>query len=379
MTLRGLLIAVAAGWVVFLAGWLLAPASTNHRRVRARALAQPIRWWRSWLLRAGSTLAGWPHVIDVLAGYGRTTVATTPGEIVWRAGTATMVRYAGSRRHRCPVLLVHAMVTRPWILDLTPATSVVRALVEDGFDVFLLDWGDATPKSASLGFDDYVRMLTDAEAYVLDASRAELLHLVGYCSGASLCMMRVAALPHEHVASVVNIAGPVDLSRNGGMTRIMANPFVRPVMVLDEAGLVPAEVVRASFQALRPAAIRTVARGLAVRRSKEIAPAYGGLARWVWEQRPIPGALFFDLVELFRTNSLARGTLEVLGARADLSAIRCPVLSIVAERDHIMPGPGWGRQVVSPSGHVSLLTGSAARTVLIPTLTEWLVREAAEA
>jgi polyhydroxyalkanoate synthase len=40
-----------------------------------------------------------------------------------------------------PVLLVYALILRPYILDLLPGNSLVEHLLGEGFDVYLLDWG----------------------------------------------------------------------------------------------------------------------------------------------------------------------------------------------------------------------------------------------
>jgi polyhydroxyalkanoate synthase len=74
-----------------------------------------------------------------------------------------------------------------------------------------------------------------------------------------------------------------------------------------------------------------------------------------------------------------------LGQRLiDLRKIQCPVLSIVAEDDHIIPpksSRAFNEVIASkdqmvfgfPSGHVGLTVGSQARTALWPKVVQWLV------
>ncbi|MHB8718084.1 MAG: alpha/beta fold hydrolase [Candidatus Dormibacteria bacterium] len=86
----------------------------------------------------------------------------------------------------------------------------MEALLEAGFDVFLLDWGDPSRADSHRGFDAYVATLRDAEAAVLSASGRRRLHLVGYCAGALTALTRVVRFDDAVVASLTAIAPPVD-------------------------------------------------------------------------------------------------------------------------------------------------------------------------
>ena len=54
---------------------------------------------------------------------------------------STAIGRSAPRAHATPVLLVYALINRPYILDLRPGNSFVRHLLERGYDVFLIDWG----------------------------------------------------------------------------------------------------------------------------------------------------------------------------------------------------------------------------------------------
>src|SRR5271167_3490660 len=86
-------------------------------------------------------------------------IAQTPKELVWTLNKAKLYRYVPvlpqRERHRIPLLLVFALMNRPYILDLRPGHSFVEYLVSKGFDVYLLDWGSPGPEDSHLKFDDY--------------------------------------------------------------------------------------------------------------------------------------------------------------------------------------------------------------------------------
>ncbi len=66
-----------------------------------------------------------------------------PREVVWQEDKARLYRYkpAAEKRFPVPVLLVYALILRPYIVDLVPGNSLVEYLVNEGFDVCFLDWG----------------------------------------------------------------------------------------------------------------------------------------------------------------------------------------------------------------------------------------------
>jgi polyhydroxyalkanoate synthase len=320
-----------------------------------------------------------------LVGVTKTPVAVTPNEIVWSAGKTSLYRIEGPAGKGPPVLVIHSLVSKPWILDLTPERSLLKALSEAGFTVFLLDWGDFDGRDAHHDLSHFATVLLHAEEKVLQSTGAEKLHLVGYCLGATLLLARLAARSHPRVASAALIAAPSDFGVPSGLQMLMSHRLFKPSFFLDGSSCVPESLVRESFHMLRPRALSTV-RALVARRSDErFRRVYGATSRWVWEHRRLPGALFFDLVDLFRTNALFAGRMEVAGELARLEDIKVPIGAFVAARDHIVPSgsshaltsvPGLDVEVFDyPSGHVSMVCGSAAREAMWADLHSWLARQ----
>ncbi len=72
-------------------------------------------------------------------------IAQTPKELVWTLNKAKLYRYVPvlpkEKRHPIPLLLVFALMNRPYILDLRPGHSFVEYMVNKGYDLYLLDWG----------------------------------------------------------------------------------------------------------------------------------------------------------------------------------------------------------------------------------------------
>ena len=99
---------------------------------------------------------------------------------------------------------------------------------------------------------------------------------------------------------------------------------------------------------------------------------YRMMDRWGTETLPLAGAYFKQTTELLMwENALHKGTLKIGGRTVDLGRIRVPLLSVVAEHDHIVPyaaahplmeqvGSTDKEEVMLKGGHVSLVAGSAS-------------------
>jgi polyhydroxyalkanoate synthase len=118
---------------------------------------------------------------------------------------------------------------------------------------------------------------------------------------------------------------------------------------------------------------------------------YQAMGQWTRDHVPFPGATFRQVVDqLVRRNALVEGELVLGGRPVDLGAIGCPLLNVVAERDHIVPlpaarpvpevvGSGQGEELLLHAGHVGLVAGRAAAKVTLPGIVDWIVAHSEEA
>ena len=112
--------------------------------------------------------------------------------------------------------------------------------------------------------------------------------------------------------------------------------------------------------------------------------SFDALEQWAGDNIPFPAAAYATYIEeLYQKNLLVLGKHHVGGRRVDLADIRCPVLTMAAERDTICPlpaaralneacGSADKELVVVPGGHVGAVVGSRAPKVLYPAMRDWL-------
>lgn len=326
--------------------------------------------------------------IRLAVGASRPNLGASPKDVVWTAGRAQLWHYRSDQvRVSPPLLIVFSVVSKSYILDLTPGNSFIEKLIDAGFDVYLLDWGLADERDAGNEFSDYVDgMIPAAIERVRRRSGVEKINLLGYCFGGDLTLLHAAHHPDSPLQSLTVMATPVDFHK---MTQLVdpTTPLAALDDVLDDDGNVPASVILAGFRSLTPTAEVTQYVDLWERLwSDEYVAAYQAMTGWAQDHVPFPGALARQSLEmLVHDNGLVTDRLVVGGDEVHLADITVPFLTVRAMRDHIVPeassaplidlvGSPDKHELQLSAGHIGLVVGKTAARTTIPTIIDFLQR-----
>jgi polyhydroxyalkanoate synthase subunit PhaC len=325
--------------------------------------------------------------LKYVTGASRPGVGLTPKRVVWQQDKARLYRYESDRRGpRRPLVICFSIMGRSYVLDLLPDNSFVGWLLEAGFDVFLLDFG--VPDEADAGntletyVDGYVSAAVRRAAVVAGSRDVDLL---GYCFGGVLATLAVAAEPRLPVRSLTVMATPMDFSGMSGVLQVLVTGQLEIDEVLDDTGNVPAEAIHRMFRTMKPTApISSYATLWEKMWNDQFVEGFQAMSRWARDQIPFPGACARQGLDLLlRRNLLMSGRVPMGNRDVHLDAIQQPVLTVVAEHDHLVPPDAARplRELVSsdvttellvPAGHIGLATGRHAVRTTIPGITTWL-------
>ena len=190
-------------------------------------------------------------------GSNRPKLGATPKDVVWRRDKAQLWRYRGGPvRYAQPLLIVTSLVSRSYILDLLPGSSTVEFLRDQGFDVFMLDWGIPDELDADNRLETYVdEYLPRAVAALRRETGASELTMAGYCLGGVLAILYANGHDDTGVRNLVLMATPVDFEEMGPMVAALREGRLDPEHLIDETGNVPADVLYSGFFMLAPTTI----------------------------------------------------------------------------------------------------------------------------
>ncbi len=315
-------------------------------------------------------------------------VGRTPKTVLHRRGTLELVHYRAivDEVYRVPILVVMAPTNKGYIFDLAPGQSLIEFLLGRGYDVYMIDWNAPADDERDLKIEDYVLdFIPDCIRRVQMDSGEHEVTLLGYCAGGLLSVLHQALHPDGPVRNLVCLTTPVDFSRMELFRSLSDEQHFDVDRFVERVGVVPAEVVLAGFDSLRPAS-RIVGQ---IRLwdnlwNDQFVKGYRMMERWGNETLPLPGGYFRQMTrELLTKNALYEGVLHIGGRHVDLGRITVPMLHVIAQYDHIVP-PACARplvervgsrdkeEVVLPGGHVSIAAGPNAIKRMWPILDSWL-------
>lgn len=311
-------------------------------------------------------------------------VAQTACEVVFSDCDVRLLRYKSDcpKKFATPVLLISSLIGKHYIFDLTPKRSYVAFLLEQGFDVFLLDWGTTDENCAGLDLEDYVGgFLPRAVKAVCKISGSEKVTLFGYSLGGLLATI-YSALNGETVKNLLLLTTPLDFRHSEIIKAWTDEKYLDIDRFVDLLGSIPADVVLQSFQMVKPAS--SFLRGVNLWQYAENAEDFAALLAleiWLYDAVPFPGRLFRTIVKKFyRENLLAKNKLEIGGRAVDLSKISCPILNVAGDQDQIAPPASSAfienaEHLVLPYGHLTILIGSGACEDFWEKSAAWLGRK----
>ena len=306
-------------------------------------------------------------------------VAATPGKVVFRNHLIELIQYTPTtdKVYPEPLLIVPSCIMKYYILDLSPANSMVRYLVGQGYTVFIVSWRNPDASDRDLGMQDYLRLgVMEAMAAVKERTQAPRIHALGYCLGGTFLAMVAAALGHEsradqgkgpareHVAfpphmpelaSVTLLAAQTDFSEPGEMGVFIDDDQIQALRQdMERKGYFSGKAMAGSFQFLNARDLvwsRSTRRYLLGQDEVDF-----DLMSWNADVTRLPARMHSEyLSSLFLNNALATGQYRVGGVGVALMDIHAPMLVVGTTRDHVSPWRSVYKIHLQPDTHVTFI------------------------
>lgn len=323
-----------------------------------------------------------------LHGLGEIETGVSPREAVYQEDKLTLYRYQPrvAQPHPVPLLIVYALVNRPYMMDLQEDRSMIRGLLDAGLDVYLIDWGYPDAADRALSLTDYIHRYID---HCVDTLRErcgqDAINLLGVCQGGTLSLCFSSLYP-EKIRNLVTMVTPVDFhTPDNLLTHLIRH--VNVDLLVDTLGNLPGQLLNFTFLSLSP--FRLAGQKYVdltdILDDAQALRNFLRMEKWIFDSPDQAGAAFRQFAkDFFQQNKLIKGEVNIGDRRVNLGNIVMPVLNVYAAQDHLVP-PAASKALAEccgsqdytefsfQGGHIGIYVSGRAQREVPPAVAAWLL------
>ncbi len=324
-------------------------------------------------------------------------IGATEGAVVFRNRMLELIQYKPTtdKVHETPIVIFPPWINKFYILDLKPANSLIKYIVDQGYTLFIASWKNPDRSYTDVGLDDYVE---DGILAAIDAVKkitgVKKVNAVGYCIAGTVLTLALGVMKKrgdESVKSATFFTTLTDFSDPGEVSVFLDDDFVDGIeKQVARDGYLDKYFMARTFSFLRS---NDLIWGPAIRNYMlgEQPPAFD-LLFWNGDGTNLPARMAVEYLRwICQDDQLARGQIAICGETLALGDVKQPVFAVACEADHIAPWKGCFngfRQlgskdktfVVSESGHIAGIVnpptkekyGHYTNDALTETADEWM-------
>ncbi len=298
-------------------------------------------------------------------------IAATEGKVVYQNKIMQLLHYKPltEEQHEIPLLIVSPFINKYYILDLQQENSLVKWLLEQKYNVFLISWANPGESLVQEDFSDY--MLNGPIAaldYLSNNLNIKQVNAMGYCIGGTLLAVTLAymkSINDERIKTASFFTTLIDFENAGDLSIFIDDHFINEVEKYMESsgGYIDGKEISIIFSLLRsndmiwPFYINNYLLG------KDVFPF--DILYWNEDSIRMPMALHLFCLKNFYKDNLLKivNGLVVNDQAIDIAKIDIPCFFIGAKGDHIVPWEnafnsaklfsGLSTFILSDSGHVA--------------------------
>src|SRR6201993_3855056 len=305
-------------------------------------------------------------------------LAITPGAVIFENELIQVIQYkpltdtVGER----PLVIIPPAINKFYVLDLQPANSFVRYVVEQGHTVFMVSWCNIGADQGHLTWDDYLELgILCAIDVALAVTGADKVNALGFCVGGTMlgCAAAVlAARGEDKLASLTFLTTMLDFSEAGEIGLLIDDASVAArEQTIGHGGVMPGREIAFVFSTLRgnhliwPYVVGNYLEGRQ--------PDAFDILYWNADSTNLPGPMYCWYVR----NTYLENNLRIPGKTiqcdvpVDLAQTAVPIYVLASREDHIVPWQtayrmcrlvsGDVRFTLAASGHIAGVINPASR------------------
>ncbi|EGV34060.1 poly(R)-hydroxyalkanoic acid synthase, class III, PhaC subunit [Thiorhodococcus drewsii AZ1] len=312
----------------------------------------------------------------------------SPKQAVYSEDKLVLYRYEtpeGVETQETPLLIVYALVNRPYMTDIQENRSTIKGLLATGQDVYLIDWGYPDQADSALTLDDYINGYIDrCVDHLRETHDVDKVNILGICQGGAFSLMYTSMHP-EKVNNLVTMVTPVDFQTPDNML----SSWVQNIdvdLAVDTMGNIPGELLNWTFLSLKPFSLtgQKYVNMVDLLDDPDKVKNFLRMEKWIFDSPDQAGETFRQFTkDFYQKNGFIEGGVMLGGQEVNLKNITCPVLNIYALQDHLVP-PDASKPLKSlisskdytelafPGGHIGIYVSGKAQKEVTPAIGKWL-------
>ena len=314
---------------------------------------------------------GMPSSVDKSAFTVGENLANTPGAVVFRSDILELIQYrpVTGQVFKRPMMIIPPQINKFYVFDLSDDKSVIKYMLSQGLQVFIVSWKNPTPKQRHWNLTTYIGALEEAIDVITTISGSPDINAMAACSGG---VTFVSLLGYFAAKKIVKVYSATLLVSVYDMAATDAEGT--PMSLFADPGSIEA----ARRQSARKGVIdgKQMARVFAWMRPNDLVwnywvnnylmgnppPAFD-ILYWNADTTCLPAAFHGEMLDMFEHNPLVKpGAKIIKDTPIDLSRVTCETYSVAGTTDHICPWSACYRSahhlggkkefILSHSGHI---------------------------
>ncbi len=284
-----------------------------------------------------------------------------------------------------PLLVVYALVNRPYMTDIQEDRSTIKGLLATGQDVYLIDWGYPDQADSALTLDDYINGYIDrCVDHLREAHGVEKINILGICQGGTFSLMYASMHP-DKVNNLVTMVTLVDFQTPDNLL----SSWVQHIdidLAVDTMGNIPGELMNLAFLSLKPFSLtgQKYVNMVDMIDDPDKAKNFLRMEKWIFDSPDQAGEAYRQFTkDFYQKNGFINGGVFIGDHEIDLKNVTCPVLNIYALQDHLVPpdaskalrplvGTKDYTELAFPGGHIGIYVSGKAQKEVTPAIGKWL-------
>lgn len=335
--------------------------------------------------------------------YGKSLVLSqaTSYEVIGKYNNSKIRYYTSpNKKFAEPLVFVAPLAIKMDIYDLYPYRSLIKYYVEQGFDVYLLDWGHFNYQDRNLDFLSFIEhAIPNCIEQIRAHSGSELISLHGWSMSGIFVLLYAALQKPNYIKNLVILGSPIDSYASGNIGKLYArinrylnrNPALQrkiyagglPKRLLHTPGILNA----IGFKILDPKGWYDGHKQLLTNLDDtKLLHEHATLGYFLNHMIDYPAGVNQDMLfNVWLRNPLHQGYIELKDKKIELKNIDCSLFVGAGRSDQMVTADAvrpltelTSSQDVTftliPGGHLGLMSSQKSADEFWPTLCGWLAQ-----